>query len=325
MGRAADDDTVAGADPPAGVLAGQGAERRFLTADRHHHRPAKGDSGLAEAVKVLARGHQQLVWARQRQANLVRSALRAFYPAALAAFAGDPGGRDAVAVLGLAPTPDRGRALSHAELVDVLRRAGRRRQVEARAATIQATLAGQQLEAPPVVAAAYGQVVAAAVAVIASLTEQLARLEAALTSAFGAHRDAGIVHSQPGLGVVLAARVLAEFGDDPDRYVSAKARKAYAGTAPITRASGQRQVVLARAVGNRRLSTACHLWAFAALTGSPGVRRYYDGHRARGATHHQALRALANRLVGILHGCLRHRQPYDEQVAWPTAPADVAA
>jgi Transposase/Transposase IS116/IS110/IS902 family len=297
----------------------------LVRTDRHHHRPAKGDSGLAEAVKVLARGHQQLVWARQRQANLVRSALRAFYPAALAAFGSDAGGRDAVAVLGLAPSPELGRALSHAELVEVLRRAGRRRQVEARAAAIQATLATQQLEAPPVVAAAYAQVVAAAIAVIVSLSEQLAGLEAALTSAFCAHRDAGIVHSQPGLGVVLAARVLAEFGDDPQRYAGAKARKAYAGTAPITRASGLRQVVLARSVGNRRLSTACHLWAFAALTGSPGARRYYDGHRARGATHHQALRALANRLVGILHGCLRHRRAYDEQLAWPTSTAAVAA
>jgi hypothetical protein len=289
----------------------------LVRTDRHHHRAAKGDSGLAEAVKVLARGHQQLVWARQRQANLVRSALRGFYPAALAAFGGDPGGRDAVAVLGLAPTPELGRALSHAELVAALRRAGRRRQVDARAVTIQATLASQQLQAPPVVADAYAQVVAAAVAVIASLSEQLAGLEAALTSAFCAHPDARIVQSQPGLGVVLAARVLAEFGDDPNRYASAKARKAYAGTAPITRASGLRQVVLARAVGNRRLTTACHLWAFAALTGSPGARRYYDAHRVRGATHHQALRALGNRLVGILHGCLRHRQPYDEQVAWP--------
>jgi hypothetical protein len=297
----------------------------LIRTDRHHHRPAKGDSGLAEAVKVLARGHQQLVWARQRQANIVRSTLRAFYPAALAAFGGDPGGRDAVAVLGLAPTPELGRRLSHAELVDALRQAGRRRQIGARAAVIQATLASHQLEAPPVVVAAYGQVVAAAVAVIASLSEQLAGLEAALTAAFTAHPDAAIVHSQPGLGVVLAARVLAEFGDDPQRYVSAKARKAYAGTAPITRASGLRQVVLARSIGNRRLSTACHLWAFAALTGSPGARRYYDAHRARGATHHQALRALANRLVGILHGCLRHRQPYNEQLAWPTVTAAVAA
>jgi transposase len=186
-------------------------------------------------------------------------------------------------------------------------------------------LASQQLEAPPVVAAAYSQVVAAAVAVNASLSEQLAALEAALTTAFTTHADAGIVRSQPGLGVVLAARVLAEFGDDLDRYANAKARKAYAGTAPITRASGQRQVVLARSVGNWRLTTACHLWAFAALTGSPGARRYYDALRARGATHHQAVRALGNRLVGILHGCLRHRRPYDEQVAWPAATASAAA
>ena len=123
---------------------------------------------------------------------------------------------------------------------------------------------------------------------------------------------------------MLAARVLAELGDDPDRYASAKARKAYAGTAPITRASGLRQVVLARAVGNRRLTTACHLWAFAALTGSSGARRYYDAHRARGASHHQALRALANRLVDILHGCLRRRCLYDEQLAWPALTADTA-
>ena len=291
----------------------------LVRTDRHHHRPAKGDSGLAEAVKVLARGHQQLVWARQRQANIVRSALRAFYPAALAAFGGDPGGRDAVAVLGLAPTPELGRSLSHAELVVALRQAGRRRQVDARATRIQATLASQQLEAPPVVADAYGQVVAAAVAVIASLSGQLASMEAALGKVFSVHPDAAIVRSQPGLGVVLAARVLAEFGDDPNRYANARGRKAYAGTAPITRASGLRQVVLARSVGNRRLSTACHLWAFAALTGSPGARRYYDTHRARGATHHQALRALANRLVGILHGCLRHRSPYNESLAWPAA------
>jgi Transposase IS116/IS110/IS902 family len=208
--------------------------------------------------------------------------------------------------------------------VTALRRAGGRRQVEARAASIRATLASQQLEAPPVLADAYAQVVAAAVAVIASPSEQIAALETALTSAFHAHPDATIVESQPGPGVVLAARVLAELGDDPHRYASAKARKAYAGTAPITRASGLRQVVLARAVGNRRLSTACHLWAFAALTGSPGARRYYDAHRARGATHHQTLRVLGNRLVGILHGCLRHRQPYDEQLAWPTTTAAAA-
>lgn len=80
----------------------------LVRTDRHRHRLAKGDSGLAEAIEVLAWGHQQLVWARQRQANMLRSALRAFFRPRWPPFGGDPGGRDAVAALGLAPSPDRG-------------------------------------------------------------------------------------------------------------------------------------------------------------------------------------------------------------------------
>lgn len=134
---------------------------------------------------------------------------------------------------------------------------------------------------------------------------------------FGRHPDAEIYQSQPGLGPILGARVLAEFGDDPDRYADAKARKNYSGMSPIPRASGTRRVVLARYARNRRLADALYLQAFAALTSSPGARAYYDSHRSRGATHHQALRALANRLVGIPHGCLRHRTAYSEVTAWP--------
>ena len=121
--------------------------------------------------------------------------------------------------------------------------------------------------------------------------------------------------------MVLGARMLGEFGDDPHRYATAKGRKAFAGTAPITRSSGLRTVVVARAACNQRLVDACYLWAFAALTASPGARRCYAAHRARGATHHQALRALGNRLVGVLHGCLAHRAVYQEQTAWPAAEA----
>lgn len=140
---------------------------------------------------------------------------------------------------------------------------------------------------------------------------------------FGQHPDTEIITSQPGLGVVLGARVLAEFGDDKDRYADAKARRNYAGTSPITKTSGKTKVVLARYARNKRLADALHQQAFAALNASPGARAFYDHHRARGATHHQALRALSNRLVGILDGCLRHRTPYDEAIAWahrqPTA------
>jgi hypothetical protein len=78
----------------------------LVRTDRHNHRQVAGDSDLAEAVKVVARAHQSAVWSRQRQVNALRSALREYYPAALAAFGTDLAAGDAVAVLALAPTPD---------------------------------------------------------------------------------------------------------------------------------------------------------------------------------------------------------------------------
>ncbi len=167
------------------------------------------------------------------------------------------------------------------------------------------------------VAGAYGQVVIATVAVLHALNVQLVALEEELARALARHPQAGVLLSQPGLDVVLAARLLGEFGDDPARYATAKGRKAYAGTAPITRASGTRTIVAARVARNDRLANACTQWAFAALGASPGARRCYDRHRAAGNSHAQALRALGNRLVGILHGCLASHVVYDEQIAWP--------
>jgi transposase len=291
----------------------------LVRTDRHNHRPVAGDSELAEAVKVLARTHQSLVWTRQRQVNQLRSLLRECFPGALAAFGADLGGRDALAVLQVASTPALGRQLSRAKLAATLRRAGRQRGVDGRAAELQAVLRQPQLEPSPVLAEAYGAAVTALVGVIGVLTSQLEQVAQQLQRHFEQHPDAEIVRSLPGLGVILGARVVGEFGDDPTRYVNPKARKNYAGTAPITRASGKRLVVAARRVRNRRLADACYQWAFSALGASPGARAYYDRCRAAGKTHHQALRALANRLVGILHGCLRHRSPYSEAQAWPAA------
>ena len=283
--------------------------------DAHNHRPITGDSELAEAVKVLARSHQSLIWTRQRQLNQLRSTLREFYPAALDAF-DQLGHSDALAVLAVAPTPSLGRQLSRSKIASALRRGGRQRRIEERSADIQAALRREHLAAPDLVADAMGSTVAALVAVAAELTTQINRLESELAGRFEQHPDAKIIRSLPGLGMTLGARVLAEFGDDPNRFDDAKSRKNYAGTSPITRASGKSHVVLARYARNRRLADACYLWAFAALSASPGARAFYDQRRARGDTHNRALRALANRLVGILHGCLRHGTLYDEHTAW---------
>ena len=177
-------------------------------------------------------------------------------------------------------------------------------------------LGTEQLAAPTAVTAAFAATTRAAVGIIVELNRQITDLEAELATHFEAHPDADIYRSLPGLGVILGARVLGEFGDDPNRYTSAKSRKNYAGTSPLTVASGKKRAVLARHVRNRRLYDAIDQWALCALTTSPGARAYYDQHRAAGDTHHQALRALGNRLVGILHGCLRHHTIYNEHTAW---------
>jgi transposase len=283
--------------------------------DGHNHRPIAGDSDLADAVKVLARAHHSMIWSRQRQTNQLRSMLREFFPAALEAF-DDLASGDALSVLAVASTPSQGRALSRSKIAAALRRGGRQRRIDERAVEIQTALRSEQLEAPPILADAMGASVAALVAVIAELVAQTARLETELADRFDQHPDAKIIRSLPGLGMILGARALAEFGDDPNRYLDAKSRKNYAGTSPITKASGKQRVVLARYARNRHLADTCRSWAFAALTASPGARMFYDQRRANGDTHNRALRALANRLVGILHGCLRHGTLYNEHTAW---------
>jgi len=282
--------------------------------DRDHHRPVAGDSDLADAVKLLARAHQTAVWERTRQVLRMRSTLLEYFPAAVQAFE-DLAAPDALSVLGRAPNPDRAAKLTRGQLVAALRTA-RRHHVEAKAGALLTVLRTPALRQPATLQGAYAAVVLGQVGIITALNEQIAELHEVMAEHFGRHPDADIYLSQPGLAVVLAARTLGEFGDDKDRFTSSRARKIYSGQSPITRASGKESVVLARYATNRRLGAALHLQAFAALGASPGARAYYDALRRRDIGHHAAVRQLANRLVGILHGCLKSGAVYDENVAW---------
>jgi len=286
----------------------------MVRTDAHQLRPVAGDSVQAEAVKVVSRMHKTLIWERTRATQRLRHALREYFPAALTAFA-DLDAVDTLELLGRAPDPASAARLSISQISAALKQA-RRRDVAAKAATIQAVLRGEQLGQPAVVTAAYAATVRALVAVLGTLNEQVKAMQGQVEAHFGQHPDAEIILSQPGLGAILGARVLAEFGDARTRYVSAKARKNYAGTSPITRASGKKRTVAARFVHNDRLIDALITQAFASLHASPGARAYYDRQRARGATYNAALRQLANRLVGILHGCLKTGTPYNETTAW---------
>jgi transposase len=287
----------------------------MVRTDSHQLRAVAGDSPDAGAVKVVARTHKTLIWERTRQVQRLRHQLREYFPAALAAFE-DLDAPDALELLGKAPDPARAARLTRAQVSAALKRA-RRRDIPGKATAILAALRSEQLGQPPAVTAAYAVTARSLIAVITTLNEQVKVLEEQVRAHFGRHPDAEIYQSQPGIGPVLGARVLGEFGDDPGRYASGKARKNYAATSPITRASGKKKVVAARFIRNDRLTDALMAQALSAISASPGARALYDAERDRGAEHNAALRKLANRLVGILHGCLKTRTPYDEATAWP--------
>jgi hypothetical protein len=286
----------------------------MVRADSHQLRAAAGDSAAAEGLKVLARTHKTLIWERTRAVQRLRHQLREYYPAALEAY-DDLDAPDTLELLGKAPDPARAAKLTRAQVSAALKRA-RRRNITDKATAILAALRSPQLGQPAAVTAAYAATVRSLIAVITVLNEQVKILQRQVEENFGRHPDAEIYQSQPGMGAILGARVLAEFGDDPHRYADGKARRNYAATSPITRASGKKKVVAARFIHNDRLVDALNAQAFTALRASPGARALYDELRARGIEHNDALRRLANRLVGILHGCLKTRTLYDEATAW---------
>ncbi|MGH3894465.1 MAG: IS110 family transposase [Rhodococcus qingshengii] len=286
----------------------------IVRVDRAHHRQIAGDSDLADAVKLLTRAHQNAIWERTRHVLRLRSALNEFFPAAVHAFP-DLAAPDALILLGRAPDPARAGHLTRSQVMSALRAAGRHH-VQDKADPLCNLLRTNQLRQPATLEAAYATIVSAQVKILTAINEQIAQLQVAVSEHFGRHPAAEIYLSQPGLGPVLAARVLGEFGDDTTRFSNSRARKNYSGQSPVTRSSGKRTLVIARYATNRRLGNALHQQAFSAISTSPGARAYYDTIRGRGVGHHAALRQLANRLVGVLHGCLKTGTQYDEATAW---------
>jgi transposase len=303
----------------------------ILRTDLAAHRPLPADSELAQAIAVLARAQQDAVWARTDAHNKLRSLLREYYPAILLAFATKRGGLlrpEARALLRAAPTPRAAARLTLSQLRALLHRAGLQRGIDTEAIRLQQILRADYLHHPTLVEEAFGRQALALLRQLDTACGNAEDLADAATEHFAQHPDAAIITSMPGLAALTGARVLAEIGDDRARFADARGLKAYAGSAPVTRASGKTTAVMHRRVKNQRLASVGYVWAFAALTASPGARSHYDRRKAAGDRHVAAQRNLFNRLLGCLHHCLHTRQTYDEATAFPTTsstPAERAA
>ncbi len=294
----------------------------ILRTDAHMHRPLPADTELARAIAVLARAHQDATWRRTRAGNELRSLLREYHPGFLAAFAGGSATNlataDARAVLAIAPTPAASAKLTKARIVAALRRGGRKRGAARLAERLHHDLRRPQLRQDPMVEEAMGAQALRLLATLNTECDSVDQLGQAVAEAFATHPDYKIITSFTGLGDLTGARVLAEIGDDRSRFADARSLKAYAGSAPITRASGRSLSVTHRRVKNNRLAAAGFVWAFVASAHSPGASRLYYHRREHGDRHAAALRNVFNRLIGCLFHCLQTGQTYTEATAFPT-------
>ncbi|WP_405970371.1 IS110 family transposase [Streptomyces sp. NBC_00988] len=300
----------------------------ILRTDMHAHRPLPDDSDLARAIAVLARAQQDATWNRQQIANQLRSLLREFYPAALDAVAIWANGLcrpEARELLKSAPTPAKAARLTRAQIQAALRRAGRKRGIEAEADRLRDIFRGHYAHQPPLVEDALGKQMLALVTQLEAACTAADDLAKAVEETFPQHPDAEVLLSFPGLGIQLGARVLAEIGDDHTRFADARSLKAYAGSSPITRASGKKSSITRRWIKNNRLNHAGYLWAFSAITASPGAKTHYRRRRDHhGDWHAAAQRNLFNRMIGQLYYCLQEHELFDEQTAFPTGLAAAA-
>jgi transposase len=243
----------------------------ILRTDAHAHRPLPADSELAQAVAVLARAHQDATWRRTKALQELRAHLREYYPSFLDAFA-------AAGVTNLASADAR-----------------------ALLAIAPTPAAGATLTCARIACALRR----------GGRQRNIDQLAAAIDKNFRQHPDYAIITSFPGLAEVTGARVLAEIGDDRARFADARALKAYAGSAPVTRASGRSHVVTHRRIKNDRLAAVGYTWAFMAMTNSPPARAHYQRRKTHGDRHGAALRNLFNRMLGQLYHCLQTGQIYD--------------
>jgi transposase len=293
----------------------------ILRTDIAMHRPLPADTELARSIAVLARAAQDATWRRTRASNELRSLLREYHPAMLEAASLRSGSlttATARELLRIAPTPAAAARLTKARITAALRRAGRQRGIDQLAAQLQEVLRRPHLRQDPLVETAMG---AQALRLLATLDAECASVEElgqACLEAFRQHPDYEVITSFPGLADLSGARVLAEIGDDRDRFSSARSLKAFAGSAPVTRASGRTTVVIHRRVKNDRLAGAGFTWAFASLQPSPGARAHYDRRRQAGDGHAAALRNLFNRFLGCLYHCIQTGTPFDEATAFRT-------
>jgi transposase len=282
----------------------------FLRTDHGHLRALEPSSEQAQELKLLTRDHHRLVRHKTRIHNLLDRTLKEYYPRPLEVFA-DLESKIALDFLTQYPTPE---ALSNLNRRQWNRFAKRDHHLgEARCKELWDKLNQPQLGIPPHVVRAKAQLLVVLVAQLRSLSQAVESYSERVQSFFASMPASELLHSLPGgkSGTILPM-LWAELGDAKSRWQSFRHLQAEAGGVPVTKSSGKSHVVLFRYACNKLLRYASYWFSFVSLNRSEWANKYYRDQRARGKSHHQALRALAAKWLKIIFVMWRDHKPYDE-------------
>lgn len=284
----------------------------YVLADtlRHEHerwRPLRAPSPELAELRGLVRDRQRILAEQIRIEAQLRAILESYHPAAAHLFS-SVDRQITLAFVRRYPTPGQAERIGLARMERFLARESYRGRVPA--PVLLARLREHLIGASPGTVAGRRPGALAYCDLLELLNRQLDQFDRALAEALARHPDAGLFASFPGVGAHTAAVLLAEIGEDRERFPTPAALLAEAGLAPVTRSSGRTRRVRFRYAANGHLRRAFMWWAFTSIRLSPWAREAYEAGRARGLRFHRALRGLAARWARVLWRCWQDRSPY---------------
>jgi len=270
------------------------------------------DSEMVAELKALTRDQDGLIQMQTRLVNQLTACLKAYYPVALSLFSKlhQP---TSLAFLQAYPTPAAAAAATPAQLASVLKQAGHPTPDQA-AATIMTALSQPHLVADTVTTRTKSRLMLAVVSQLLPLLEQIAAYDKEVNTLFLTHPDHDLFSSLPRAGKRLAPRLLAEIGDDRDRYDAAASIQALGGTSPVLFESGKYSKAHRRLGCIKPLRNALQQFAWQSTQSEPWARDYYQRKRTEGKSHTVALRALANVWVRIIFAVWQHHTSYEAAI-----------
>jgi len=279
----------------------------IIRTDRTQHRAILPNSALARELKILTQDDQRLIRLKTKLQNQIQSCLKDYYPTALELFCK----LDQDVTLDFLlkyPKPEK---ISLAELKRFLKKCGYPG-VDEKAKEIFEKLSAPQIFVEEFTVRAKSRMLITLVSQLKVLLPQLDEYQKEIERLFEQHPDSKIFKSLPGAGEKNAPRLLAEIGDNRERYSERKNLQCDAGTAPVTDASNKTKFVRMRFACRKVFRNVVYQFSFSTLTQSTWARKFYDCQRAKGNTNTEALRALGNKWLKIIFRMWKDGVAYDE-------------